>query len=355
MSIIILIKGELRMEIGIIGATGYSGIELIRILTMHPKINKLNFYALADYPDDISNYYPHLKGTIEGNIKKWDHHQAVKENDLLFFATPHGVSSELISEIMNEKIKIIDLSGDFRIKNEKVYQKWYKQNHPCFSSTQKFTYGLTEWNRVLIKSSNFISNPGCYPTASLLGIAPLVKASLIEENSIIIDAKSGISGAGKSLNSTTHFSNRNENLAAYKIHDHQHTPEIEQFLTSLNSKQDYISFTPHLIPMTRGIMTTIYANSKTKINTNDLRELYKTCYEDSYFIRVRDSIPDTKDVYGSNYCDIYVAYDERTNRITVISVIDNLIKGAAGQAVQNMNLLFNLPEETGLNLTPLFP
>lgn len=214
---------------------------------------------------------------------------------------------------------------------------------------------MAEWNKEEIKQSNFIANPGCYPTASILAIAPLLLENLIVEHSIIIDAKSGISGAGKSLNEMTHFTNRNDNFAAYKIFDHQHIPEIEQFFKRIDSNEHYITFTPHLAPMTRGIMTTTYSTAKALISDEELKELYKEMYKESYFIRIRDSIPCTKDVYGSNFCDIYPAFDERTNRITVISVIDNLIKGAAGQAIQNMNIMLGLPEETGLKLAPIFP
>lgn len=343
------------MKVGIVGATGYSGLELIRLLSMHPKINKLNFYSTTEYSEDLTFYYPHLANKVKGSIKMWDKDQSASENDILFFATPHGVSSELIKEIDYEETKLIDLSGDFRLNKVELYTKWYKQKHPCFTKSNEFTYGLTELNREAIKSSHNISNPGCYPTATLLGIVPLLKAGLISSNSIIIDAKSGISGAGKAANQTTQFMNRNENLAAYKIMDHQHIPEIEQFIQMLDATQEYVSFTPHLIPMTRGILTTIYATANRGISKDELKEIYKSSYEDCYFVRIRDSIPCTKDVYGSNFCDLHASYDERTNRIIIVSVIDNLVKGAAGQAIQNMNIMSDLPEETGLQYSPLFP
>lgn len=344
-----------KMKVGIVGASGYSGLELIRILHMHPNIEELNFYALTSNANDISDIYPHLKSIVKGPIQKWVSNQSINENHIIFLATPHGVSSEIVMNISDENVKIIDLSGDFRLKEEQKYNKWYKSNHPCFSKTSNFTYGLAEWNKEEIKTSNFIANPGCYPTASILAIAPLLKENLIVENSIIIDAKSGISGAGKGSNEVTHFTNRNDNFTAYKIHDHQHIPEIEQFLSMINQKENYITFTPHLAPMTRGIMATVYSTAREMISNKELQALYKEMYKDSYFIRIRDSIPCTKDVYGSNFCDIYPAFDERTNRITIISVIDNLIKGAAGQAIQNMNIMLGLPEETGLTFTPIFP
>lgn len=343
------------MKVGIIGASGYSGLELIRMLHSHPTIESLNFYALSSDVNDISQHYPHLKSIVKEPIKKWDPENSIKENNILFLATPHGVSSEIVMNLSEENVKVIDLSGDFRLKDEQQYNKWYKSNHPSFSKITKFSYGLAEWNKETIKNSNFIANPGCYSTAALLAIAPLLKADVIVENSIIIDAKSGISGAGKSTNEVTHFTNRNDNFAAYNIHEHQHIPEIEQFLTRINVNQNYVTFTPHLAPMTRGILATSYATAKMSISNEELREIYKEVYKDSYFIRIRDSIPCTKDVYGSNFCDIYPAYDERTNRITIVSVIDNLIKGAAGQAIQNMNIMLGLPEETGLMYTPIFP
>ncbi|WP_088040927.1 N-acetyl-gamma-glutamyl-phosphate reductase [Bacillus sp. EAC] len=343
------------MRIGVIGATGYSGLELIRMLALHPNVKEMNFYSTSSFGEDISEQFPHLNKSVSGTIQKWDVNRIILENDLLFFATPHGVSSELINQLKDTTIQIIDLSGDFRIKDPDIYKFWYKQEHACFEKTSQFTYGISELNKEEIQKSNLIANPGCYPTSVILGVAPLVKAELIEENSIIIDAKSGISGAGKGLSSTSHYMNRNDNLTAYKLYTHQHIPEIEQFLHSINQNQNYISFTPHLIPMTRGILTTIYATAKRKISSEELQEIYKSCYEGSYFVRLRDTIPSTKDVYGSNFCDIYAAYDDRTNRITIISVIDNLIKGAAGQAIQNMNLMLKIPEETGLHFTPLFP
>ncbi len=349
------IKGDIKMKVGIMGATGYGGLELVRFLSMHPEISGMNFYSTSDYTEDLSTYFPHLATNNSGQIKKWNKNNSVSENDILFFATPHGVSSGLMEEIDFSKTKLIDLSGDFRLKKEETYQKWYKHTHPCFSKTNEFTYGLSELNREAIKQSNQIANPGCYPTATLLGLAPLLKAGIVAKNSIIVDAKSGISGAGKTANQTTQFMNRNENLTAYKITEHQHIPEIEQIIGSIDSSQDFITFTPHLVPMTRGILSTIYVTSTREISNEELKELYNQSYEDSYFVRVRDGIPCTKDVYGSNFCDIYATYDDRTNRITIVSVIDNLVKGAAGQAIQNMNIMLNLPDETGLQFTPIFP
>jgi N-acetyl-gamma-glutamyl-phosphate reductase len=251
----------------------------------------------------------------------------------------------------------VDLSGDLRLRNTDDYQKWYKKEPVSSDLVNKFVYGLSEWNRENIEKANWISNPGCYPTATLLGLAPVVQENLVKPDSIIIDAKSGISGAGRTPSRGTMLAEMNENFKIYKVNEHQHIPEIEQQLTDWNSEIEPVTFSTHLLPTNRGIMATIYATLKEKNSTNQIYELFKTAYKGHPFVRVRpiNTFPAIKEVTGSNYCDIGVHVDERTGRLTIVSVIDNLMKGAAGQAVQNANIMSGLDETTGLNFLPLYP
>lgn len=257
---------------------------------------------------------------------------------------------------MNKNIKIVDLSGDLRLPASE-YKQWYKKDPTSDEVINQAVYGLTEWNRDQVKTSDLISNPGCYPTATLLGLAPVVIEQLIEKDQIIVDAKSGISGAGRSLSRTSSFAEANENFSAYKVNQHQHTPEIEQQLKVWNKEMEAITFTTQLLPITRGIMATSYVKLKESYSTKQLVELYEHTYQQSPFVRVRPvgNYPSVKEVAGSNYCDIGLHVDERTGRMTIISVIDNLMKGAAGQAVQNANLMFGMEETTGLEMSPLYP
>ncbi|OQM46592.1 N-acetyl-gamma-glutamyl-phosphate reductase [Anoxybacillus sp. UARK-01] len=345
------------MNIAIIGATGYSGVELLRFLQHHPHVERCHLYSSSQDGMALSQSFPHT-GENRGNVlRKMAIEQIAAANDVVFFATPPGVSSELAPSLIEKGIKVIDLSGDFRLKDGTVYEKWYKRPAAEHSYLQKAVYGLSEWNRTEIRKAQLLANPGCYPTATLLGLAPLVQNGLIEEQSIIVDAKSGVSGAGRKASLNTHFSEINENVKIYKVNEHQHIPEIEQMLKLWNEHIQPITFSTHLIPMTRGIMATIYAQAKVELSLETLLDLYKTSYETAHFVRVRNSgqFPATKEVYGSNYCDIGIAYDERTGRITVVSVIDNLVKGAAGQAVQNFNVMMGWNESEGLKVAPIYP
>jgi N-acetyl-gamma-glutamyl-phosphate reductase len=345
------------MNIAIIGATGYGGVELLRFLKNHPHVRHCSLYSSSQDGIHFSESFPHV-GEIEGAVlRKIDVEQIADECEVVFFATPPGVSSALAPALMDKGVKVIDLSGDFRLKDRSVYETWYKRQTASDHYLQQAVYGLTEWNKEDIQKAQLLSNPGCYPTATLLGLAPLVKERLIEEDSIIVDAKSGVSGAGRQASLNTHFSEVNENVKIYKVNSHQHIPEIEQMLKTWNERIQPITFSTHLIPMTRGIMATIYAKAKKELSVETLLDLYKTSYEDSKFVRIRKpgQFPSTKEVYGSNYCDIGVAYDERTGRVTVVSVIDNLVKGAAGQAIQNLNVMMGWNEESGLTLAPIYP
>jgi N-acetyl-gamma-glutamyl-phosphate reductase len=283
--------------------------------------------------------------------------EMAKKVDVLFIALPHGIASNKITTDILEKTKVIDLGADYRLDDLSVYEKWYGVSHGSKELINEAVYGLCELKREDIKKTNLIANPGCYTTCSILSLMPLVKNNLIDNNSIIIDAKSGVTGAGRALNLGTHFTECNESIKAYKIASHRHTPEIEQQLSGVTNSSVTISFTPHLIPMNRGILTTSYASLNKKYTTKDIKEVYENCYKDEQFIRLLPEgvFPETRWVKGSNYCDINFQIDERTNRIIVLGAIDNLIKGAAGQAVQNMNIIFGLKESTGIKMVPAFP
>lgn len=344
-------------KIAIIGATGYGGAELTRLLQQHPKVTIHSFHSSSQQGKRVMDSYPHMQDIIIDSLRDIAIDEITSEADIVFLATPSGVATQLAPQLLDYDVKVIDLSGDYRIKNRKLYEQWYKKEAPEMEWLNEAVYGLTEWLEEDLTDKRLISNPGCYPTAALLGLAPLLKHKLIDEKSIIIDAKSGVSGAGRNASAVTHFSEMNDNLKIYKVNEHQHIPEIEQMLMNWNDEVGPISFSTHLIPMTRGIMTTMYATASSEVNIDELIDLYVESYKDDHFVRIREkgTYPSTKEVYGSNFCDISLAYDERTNRIMVISVIDNLVKGAAGQAVQNMNKLLGLDEKTGLDFVPMYP
>ncbi|MBM7644547.1 N-acetyl-gamma-glutamyl-phosphate reductase [Scopulibacillus daqui] len=345
------------MKAGIIGANGYSGVELIRFLSNHPFVQIEMLISHSTSGKNIKDLYPHLSDVCEKTLENVDIDEIAERTDLLFFAVPSGVSQSLVPQFLKKGLTCIDLSGDFRLKDPDKYTKWYQKPPAHQGYLQQAVYGLPEFYQEQIKNAKLIANPGCYPTAALLGILPAVKMGLVNFETLIIDGKSGVSGAGRGVSLGSHFCEVNENVKAYKIGVHQHTPEIEQTIQDISGEQININFTPHLIPMTRGIMCTIYAGLKKPLTTEEVVEQYKQFYESSYFARVREAgdWPATKEVYGSNYCDIGIVSDERTNRVMIISVIDNVIKGASGQAIQNMNLIYGWEEWTGLTLTPVFP
>ncbi len=345
------------MRVGIIGATGYGGAELLRLLKHHPQIQDVVLYTSSKEGMNINESYPHLSSIYEQKLKTMNLTTLKDEVDAVFLATPAGVSAEWSESIASSGCQVIDLSGDLRIRDPKTYEQWYKRDAADVTMLEKAVYGLTEWNRKAIKQAQVIANPGCYPTATLLGLAPLVKERLIELHSIIIDAKSGTSGAGRSPSAATHFSEMNENFKVYQVNQHKHVPEIEQQLRDWDPNVQAVTFQPHLVPMVRGIMSTMYMQAKKEMSEQQLRDLYEDAYGNEAFVRIRKhgQYPATKEVYGSNYCDIGLTYDERTGRITVVSVIDNVVKGAAGQAVQNFNVMNGFNEEAGLTLVPMYP
>lgn len=345
------------MKAAIIGGTGYGAIELIRLIQRHPYFEIGSVVSNSQAGNTFSESYPHLTGIMEQPLEKYDPEAIVEKNDIVFLATPSGISSSYVPELIEKGIKCIDLSGDFRLRSASEYETWYKHKPADQSHLDKAVYGLNELYAEKVKGAELIANPGCYPTAATLGLVPILKANLADCQSIIIDAKSGVSGAGRGLSLTNHYAEINENLKAYKLGKHQHIPEIEQVLSDESGTAITVSLTTHLVPMTRGIMCTAYVNLKEKLSTKKVIDIYRQFYQDCHFIKVRpeNNIPSTKEVLGTNYCDIGLNVDPRTNRLTIISVIDNLVKGAAGQAIQNANVMFCLDEKTGLTDLPLYP
>ena len=337
------------IKAAVLGATGYAGIELVRLLTNHPGVSIEILGSQSFDGQSISDVYPNFKGVLDKKCEKVDVN-AVAKCDVAFTALPHGASKEVIPSIIEKGVKVIDLSGDFRYDDIEVYEKWYGQKHSSPELLKESVYGMPELYRDKIKSARLIGNPGCYTTCSILGAYPLLKSGIGSSENIIIDAKSGVTGAGRGLTQQVHFCECTENMKAYKVATHRHTSEIEQELSHASDKPVMVSFTPHLIPVKRGILSTIYINLNKKQTTEELTELYKDFYKDEFFIRVKDAgkLPESKHVAGSNFVDIGVVADERLNRAVVVSSLDNIVKGAAGQAVQNMNIMFGLDEKTAL-------
>ncbi len=335
----------------VIGATGYAGQQLVWFLNNH-KYVEIKFLASHTYADEeFSKIYNNYTGIINDkciNMKEVE--ERLEEIDVLFIALPHGKSFDIVKKALEKGVKVIDLGADFRLEDVECYEEWYKLEHKCPELLEEAIYGLVEIYRNEIKNKKLIANPGCYTTASILALYPLLKSKLIDTDSIIIDAKSGVSGAGRGLNTASLYAECNESIKAYGVAGHRHTPEIEQELSKAAGEKLLLNFTPHLVPMNRGILATCYGKLKNNISQEEVYKIYEEFYKNDYFIRIVDTLPETRNVRGSNFCDIGIRVDKRTNRIIVVSAIDNLIKGAAGQAVQNMNLIFGLEEGEGINM-----
>ena len=345
------------IKAGIIGSTGYAGGELVRILTGH-KGAEIKWYGSRSYIDqNYADVYRNLFQIVDAKCMDDNMDALADQVDVIFTATPQGLCASLINEEILSKTKVIDLSADFRIKDVSVYEEWYKIEHKSPQFIEEAVYGLCEINREKIKNARLVANPGCYTTCSILTAYPLAKEGLIDMNTLIIDAKSGTSGAGRGAKVANLYCEVNENIKAYAVGSHRHTPEIEEQLGYAANETVKLSFTPHLVPMNRGILVTEYASLKKDVTKEEIREIYETYYGKEPFIRILDDgvCPETKWVEGSNYADIVFQIDPRTNRIILMGAIDNLVKGAAGQAVQNMNLLFGYKEQEGLELIPMFP
>lgn len=345
------------IKVGIIGATGYAGGELVRLLTNH-KEAEIKWYGSRSYID--KKYYEIYRNMfrIVDDVCKDDNMEALADEvDVIFTATPQGLCASLVTEEILNKVKIIDLSADFRMKDVKTYEQWYGIEHKSPQFIKEAVYGLCEINREDVKKARLVANPGCYPTCSTLSIYPLAKEGLIDMNTVIIDAKSGTSGAGRGAKVDNLYCEVNENIKAYGVTNHRHTPEIEEQLSYASGERVLLNFTPHLVPMNRGILITAYASLKKEVTYEEVKAVYDEYYGNEKFVRVleRDVCPQTKWVEGSNYVDVSFKIDPRTKRIVMMGAMDNLVKGAAGQAVQNMNLMFGLKESEGLELVPMFP
>ena len=345
------------IKVGIIGATGYAGGELVRILMGH-KDAEIKWYGSRSYvAQKYADEYRNMFQIVDAKCMDDNMEELADQVDVIFTATPQGLCASLVNEEILSKTKIIDLSADFRLKDVNVYEEWYKIEHKAPQYIDEAVYGLCEINRDLVKSARIVANPGCYTTCSILTAYPLAKEGLIDMSTLIIDAKSGTSGAGRGAKLPNLYCEVNENIKAYGVATHRHTPEIEEQLGYASGEKVVLNFTPHLVPMNRGILATEYATLKKKVTYEEVKAVYDQYYAKEKFVRVldRDVCPETKWVEGSNYVDIGFKIDPRTNRIIMMGAIDNLVKGAAGQAVQNMNLLFGLPEVEGLELVPMFP
>ena len=346
-----------KIRVGIIGSTGYAGCELVRLLLQHKDVEVRWYgshsYIGKKYADVYRNFFKLVDAEcLDDNLE-----ELISQVDLVFTATPQGLCANLVSETILQSIKVIDLSADFRIKNVKTYEQWYGIEHKSPQFIDEAVYGLCEINRDQVRNARLVANPGCYPTCSILSILPVLKAGLINPSSIIIDAKSGTSGAGRGAKVQNLFCEVNESIKAYGVTCHRHTPEIEEQLGYIAGRDVQVNFTPHLVPMNRGILVTAYADLVRRLTYEEVKAIYDDCYKNELFIRVleKDVFPETCNIHGSNYVDVNFKLDERTNRIIMMGSMDNLVKGAAGQAIQNMNIMFGLPEETGLLQVPMFP
>lgn len=343
------------MKAAVIGSTGYGGIECLRILQGHPEFEEISLVSSSQAGRSLNSSFPHVSHLAKMYLP-FDVEQISKQADLVFLATPPGFSSQYAPSFLEQGKIVIDLSGDFRLNDPDIYEQWYRKPAADPKYLNQAVYGLSEWFENEIKTAQLISNPGCYPTATLLALLPLLKEKWINPASVIVDAKSGVTGAGRKAQQSTLYSEINENLRPYKIEHHQHIPEIEQIAGKCSGTDVTIQFTPHLVPMNRGILVTIYAESLNKYTRKEALQLYHDTYDCHPFVRILDSrLPETKAVQGSNFCDIGINVDGRTGRFVILAAIDNLMKGAAGQAVQNANIRMGCPVTTGLDIAPLYP
>jgi N-acetyl-gamma-glutamyl-phosphate reductase len=346
-------QGSNVIKVGIVGGTGYTGVELLRLLALHPQVKLQVITSRADAGTPVSQMFPSLRGFVDLAFAHPDDAH-LEQCDVVFFATPNGIAMQQTRALLEAGVKVIDLAADFRIKDIAEWEKWYGMSHACPDLVAEAVYGLPEVNREKIKQARLVANPGCYPTAVQLGFIPLLEAGLIEEGSLIADSKSGVSGAGRKAEIPALFAEASDNFKAYGVSGHRHLPEIKQGLANVFGKAVGLTFVPHLTPMIRGIHATLYGRLKKEAN---LQALFEQRYASESFVDVlpAGSLPDTRSVRGSNICRIAVHRPQGGDTVVVLSVIDNLVKGAAGQAVQNLNIMFGLPETTALNVLPLLP
>ena len=343
-----------KIKIGIIGATGYTGSELVRLLQDHRQVEIAVITSESYAGKKLSEVHPFFKGLVDMDLHSVED-LGKFDIDLAFLALPHGVSMEYVERFANEDFRIVDFSGDFRLDDADTYGAWYNQRHSYPSGFEQAVYGLPELFNSQIQKARLVANPGCFPTGAILALAPLIQEGLINLNNIIVDSKTGVTGAGIKAKATNMFSNVSDNFKAYGLKTHRHSIEIQTTLGKISEGMPPVQFTPHLLPVDRGILTSAYAQPVKSTSGHQLNELYEEFYADAPFVMTVDSPPELKDVRGTNYCKIYVDFDDRTNNIIVVSVIDNLVKGAAGQAIQNMNLMMGFGETEGLKQIPLNP
>ena len=346
-----------QAKIAIVGSSGYTGGELFRILLGHPRVTVTAVTSEKSAGRPITSIFPHLLGLTDLVCEAFEPEAIARKAELAFLALPHVTAQEAAYHLFKLGLKVVDLSADYRLSDPAVYEKWYEHTHQHPELLKKAVYGLPELYREKIKNAALIANPGCYPTSAILGLAPLLKGKMVDTASIVIDSKSGVSGAGRSPALAQHYPEANEGFMAYKVGSHRHTPEIEQELSLLAGERITVSFTPHLVPMNRGILTTIYAGLSQAIDIARLHAAYAEFYKNEVFVRLLPigQFPNVRNMRGANFCDIGVHVDPRTNRAVVVTAIDNLVKGAAGQAVQNMNLMLGFEETEGLRFAGLFP
>jgi len=346
----------MKTRVGIIGATGYTGLELLRLLLLHPKVEVTALTSQKYAGLEIGRVFPSLLNHLQLKYEELSFDQISKKTDFIFTAVPHKTAMEAVPPFYRAGKKVVDLSADFRFQDPAVYERWY-QKHTCAELLSESVYGLPELHREKIRKAKIVGNPGCYPTGALIGLIPLVKYGLISYENIVIDAKSGVSGAGRDIVLESLFCEVNEGVKAYKIFEHRHLPEIEGELSQLARKKVTVNFVPHLIPMDRGILTTLYVHFNQKMKTEEGLNIFQKHYQEEPFIRIypKGKLPTTKDVRGSNYCDIGIVVNELDGRGVIVTAIDNLVKGASGEAVQNMNIMLGYPETMGLDVVPLFP
>ena len=342
-----------KIKVGIVGGTGYTGVELLRLLAIHPQVELACITSRGEAGQPVSDMFPSLRGYVD--LAFTDPAQAnLKACDVVFFATPNGIAMQQTRELLEAGVRVIDLAADFRIQDVAVWEKWYGMTHACPDLIAEAVYGLPELNRARIAEARLIANPGCYPTAVQLGFMPLLKAGVVDTGSLIADAKSGVSGAGRKAEVHTLFAEAGDNFKAYGVPGHRHLPEISQGLGGMAGKPVGLTFVPHLTPLIRGIHATLYARLTQEV---DLQALFEAQYREERFVDVlpAGAHPETRSVRGSNQCRIAVHRPQGGNTVVVLSVIDNLVKGAAGQALQNMNIMFGLDENIGLEVVPLLP
>ncbi|MEI9478222.1 MAG: N-acetyl-gamma-glutamyl-phosphate reductase [Deltaproteobacteria bacterium] len=346
----------MKTRVGIVGATGYTGLELLRLLIRHPEIEvtALTSQKFAGMP--IDRVFPSLTHQLPISCEELSFERISEKTDFIFTAVPHKTAMETVPSFYRLGKRVVDLSADFRFKDAAVYERWY-QKHTCADLLSESVYGLPELHREKIRDAKIVGNPGCYPTGALLGLIPLVKHGVISTDTVVVDSKSGVSGAGRDLVLDSLFCEVNEGVKAYKLFEHRHLPEIEGELSQLARKKLTVTFVPHLIPMDRGILSTLYVTLAKKMKTEEVLNIFQTHYQGERFVRIypKGKLPNTRDVKGSNYCDIGLKVNEEDGRMVVVTAIDNLVKGAYGQAVQNMNIMLGFPETMGLDVLPLTP